>query len=410
MNRLGKPPLTRTLALGSVLALLVTATVWWVFHGVDQRRIVAYFDNAVGLYEGGEVRVLGVQVGSIDTVTPQPNRVRVELSVRRSLEVPADAGAAVISPSVVSGRFVQLTPVYDGGPKLAAGATIPNERTVTPVEIDEVYRSLNELSTALGPEGANSNGELSRLLRTSAKTLEGNGELISRTLRDLGEAGSTLSGSSEDLFSTVDQLQRITSNLAENDEQVRDFNSQMRDINQLLASQRDDLDTALSELALALDKIEKFVRNNREKLRSNVEQLNSVAKVLAEQNKALRETLTDAPLALGNLQNSYNAASGTLDTRANLNELRQPPLVLLCKLFKQIRPESQQGSLANVPSGLRDGCESVSSFLGNGGELLDPTETIAKLQQGGKPDLPLPLRRSSDELFQGSQGSGSKGQ
>ncbi|SDP88652.1 virulence factor Mce family protein [Actinopolyspora xinjiangensis] len=410
MKRLGKPPLTRGLALGSVLALLVAATVWWVFQGADQRRIVAYFDNAVGLYEGGEVRVLGVQVGNIDTVTPRPNRVRVEMSVRRDLDLPADAGAAVISPSVVSGRFVQLTPVYRGGAKLPPGASIPNERTVTPVEIDEVYRSLDELSTALGPEGANSDGELSRLLDTAAKNLKGNGELISRTLRDLGEAGSTLSGSSEDLFATVDQLQRITSNLAENDGQVRRFNSQMREVNSLLASQRDDLDTALSELALALDEVEAFVRNNREKLHSNVEQLNSVAEVLARQNEALRETLTNAPLALGNLQNSYNAASGTLDTRANLNELRQPPLVLLCKLFKQIRPESQQGSLANVPAGLRDGCESVSSFLGGGGELLDPAETIAEIQRGGKPDLPLPLRSSSDQLFQSSQGSGSKGQ
>ncbi|NYH78601.1 virulence factor Mce-like protein [Actinopolyspora biskrensis] len=412
MSRLGKPPFTRGLALGSVFVLLVSVAVWWVFFGVDQRRVVAYFDDAVGLYEGGEVRVLGVRVGSVDTVTPQPERVRVEMSVRRELKIPANAGAAVVSPSVVSGRFVQLTPVYENGPTLKDGATIPNERTVTPVEIDEVYNSLNELSEALGPKGANSDGELSEMLDTGAENLEGNGELISRTLRDLGEAGSTLSGSSEDLFATVDKLQKVTSNLADNDGEVRRFNSQMREINELLASQRDDLDTALSELALALNKVKSFVRTNKDKLHSNVEQLDSIAKVVSRQNKALRETLTKAPLALGNLQNSYNAASGTLDTRANLNELRQPPLVLLCKLLKQVRPESgnDASELANVPEGLRSGCESAQNFLDGGGKLPNPAETISKLQRGQRPDLPLPLRTSSDRVFGDSDGSGSGGQ
>ncbi|WP_019852788.1 MCE family protein [Actinopolyspora mortivallis] len=412
MSRSGKPPITRAIALSSVLALLVSAAVWWVFVGVDQRRVVAYFDNAVGLYEGGEVRVLGVRVGSIDTVTPQPRRVRVEMSVRRTLEIPADAKAAVISPSVVSGRFVQLTPVYRGGPTLSDGATIPLERTVTPVEIDEVYESLNELSTALGPEGANSDGALSDLLDTGARNLDGNGKLLSTTLRDLGELGDTLSGNSEELFDTVDKLQKITSNLADNDGQVRGFNSQMREINSLLAGQRDDLDRALSELAVALERVNSFVRDNREKVHSNVEQLASVAEVVSQQNAALRETLTNAPLALGNLQNSYNAASGTLDTRANLNELRQPPLVLLCKLFRQIRPEGggQRARAVEVPRGLSSGCESVREFLGNGGQLPNPAETISELQRGGRPDLPLPLKHSSDRLFGDSDGTGSKGQ
>ncbi|NHD16581.1 MULTISPECIES: MCE family protein [unclassified Actinopolyspora] len=411
-RRLGKPPFTRGLALGSVLVLLVSVGVWWVFLGADQRRVVAYFDDAVGLYEGGEVRVLGVKVGSVDAVTPQPERVRVEMSVRRELKIPANAGAAVISPSVVSGRFVQLTPVYEGGPTLESGAVIPKGRTVTPVEIDEVYNSLNELSEALGPKGANSDGELSELLDTGARNLEGNGELISRTLRDLGEAGSTLSGSSEDLFATVDKLQKVTSNLAENDGEVRRFNSRMREINDLLASQRDDLDTALSELALALRKVKNFVRTNEDKLHSNVEQLDSIAKVVARQNEALRETLTNAPLALGNLQNSYNAASGTLDTRANLNELRQPPLVLLCKLLEQARPGSGNGpsQRTDAPAGLRSGCESVRNFLDAGGQLPDPAETISKLQRGQRPDLPVPLKTSSDRVFGGSDGSGSGGQ
>lgn len=392
MTRLGKPPFTRTLALGSAFALLVTAAAWWLFFGAEERRIVAYFDSAVGVYEGGDVRVLGVQVGQIDAVTPQPKRVRVEMTVRRDVEIPADAGAAVISPSAVSGRFVQLTPVYRGGPALESGAVIPNERTVTPVEIDQIYRSLNKLNTALGPKGANSEGALSELLDTSAANLRGNGKLISEMLRDLGKLGTTMSGTSEDFFATVDKLQKFTSTLAANDDEVRRFNTQMREVNELLASQRDDMGTALAELALALGKVESFVRDNRAKINSNVEQLNSVAKVLVEQKKALSETLTDAPLALGNLQNAYNAASGTLDTRALINELNQPPLVLVCKLVtKQVPPERTETLLGKLPDGLLDKCKSLQGALGGAAELPTPAETIAALQQGKPPPLPLPV-------------------
>lgn len=405
MNRLGKPPFTRGLALGSVFALLVTAAAWWVFFGVDERRIVAYFDSGVGVYEGGDVRVLGVDVGTIDSIKPEPKRVRVEMSVRRDLDVPADAGAVVVSPSVVSGRFVQLTPVYRGGPTMDEGAEIPNSRTVTPVEIDQMYSSLDKLTKALGPEGANSDGALSKLLDTGAANLKGNGKLLSETLRNLGKAGSTLAGSSDDLFATVDKLQKVTSMLAGNDDQVRRFNSQMREVNELLAAQRGELGTALAELAVALDKVESFVRDNREKLRSNVSQLNSVARVLVKEKTALRETLQNAPLALGNLQNSYNAASGTLDTRANINELNQPPLVLLCKLVKQTAPESGT-PLDKIPQGLLNTCKSLG---GSSGALPTPAETLSSLQRGKLPPLPLKVTRSSDEAFGGLSRTGSGG-
>lgn len=396
MTRPGKPPLTRTIALACAFGLLVTTAAWWLFFGSDTKRIVAYFDSAVGVYQGGEVRVLGVQVGQIESVTPQPKRVRVEMSVQRDVEIPADAGAVVVSPSVVSGRFIQLAPVYRGGPTIDSGAVIPNERTVTPVEIDQIYRSLNELTTALGPKGANSNGALSDLLHVGAANLKGNGKLLAETLRNLGKAGTTLAGSSEDLFATVDKLQKLTSTLASKDDQVRRFNEQMREVNELLASQRDDLGTALAELAVALGKVESFVRENREKLSSNVDQLNDVAKVLVKQEKALTEVLTTAPLALGNVQNAYNAASGTLDTRANINELNTPPLMLVCKLLtKQLPPEGLE-----LPDGVVDACGSVNQALGLD-ELPTPAETISSLQRGELPELPLPL---SDAL--GRQGGG----
>ncbi|MCI2417095.1 MCE family protein [Saccharopolyspora sp. K220] len=379
-----RPSLTRALSIAVVVVLAATVGVWWLFFGAAERQVTAYFNAAVGIYPGGDVRILGVPVGTVDEIVPQGQLVRVVMSVDRDVDVPADAGAVAVSPSVVSDRYVQLTPVYKGGPKLADGAVIPKERTATPVELDQIYRSLNDLTTALGPNGANAQGALTDLLNTGAANLGGNGQALSETIRNLGEVGTTLSGNSEQLFSTVDNLQKFTSMLAANDDQVRRFNTQMQQVSSFLAGERQDMSAAMAELAIALGKVESFVRDNRELLKSNVDQLNAVANVLVEQKAALSESLNNAPLALSNLNNAYNGASGTLDTRANINELNQPPLVSVCKLL-------QQNSTAQVPKEVSDACASLQPILDGAVKLPTPAETLNALQKGTLPPLPLPL-------------------
>lgn len=383
MTDVAQSKVGRFIAIACVLALVVTAALWWVFAGMNGRRVTAHFAAAVGVYPGGDVRVLGVKVGTIDEVTPEGKTVKVVFTLDRDVRVPENAQAVVVSPSVVSDRYVQLAPAYTGGPVLGDDAVIPRERTATPVELDELYSSLDKLTTALGPNGANADGALADLLNSAARNLEGNGQALNDTLKNLGQATRTLSGSKEDLFATVDNLQKFTAMLAANDSQVRDFNKQLADVSKMLADERGDLGAALNELATALGMVQGFIKDNREVLKSNVDKLASITQVLVNQRAALAETLDVAPLALGNLQNSYNAASGTLDTRANINELNQPPIVLVCKLIQQATPN-------NVPPVLAQTCKQLEPLLTGAIPLKSPAEVLGDLNAGKLP-LPLPL-------------------
>jgi len=375
--------LGRALAMACVLALLASAALWWVFSGVNSRKVTALFSAAVGLYQGSDVRVLGVKVGTIEDVKPEGKLVRVVMTLDRDVKVPADAQAVVVAPSVVSDRYVQLAPAYTAGPTMGDNVLIPRERTATPVELDELYSSLNKLTTALGPNGANKDGALSDLLTSAAHDLDGNGQALNDTIKQLGDATRTLSGSKEDLFATVDNLSSFTAMLAANDSQVRDFNAQLADVAGFLADERENLGAALTELANALGQVQGFIKDNRAVLKSNVDKLASITGVLVKQRAALAETLDVAPLALGNLQNSYNAGSGTLDTRADLNELNQPPIVLICKLIKQVGP-------GTVPPALSQVCSQLEPVLTGALPLPTPAEALSSLSQGKLP-LPLPL-------------------
>jgi len=382
-SRAGKN-LARTVAIACVLALIAAVAVWWAFQHADSKRVSANFTAAVGVYPGGDVRMLGVTVGHIDDVIPQGTTVRVNMSVDRKVKVPADAKAVVVAPSVVSDRYVQLTPTYTSGPQLSDGALIPRERTATPVELDEIYKSLDQLTTALGPQGANSKGALSDLLNTSARNLNGNGKALGDTINQLGQATGTLADSRRDLFGTVDNLQKFTSMLAANDSQVRQFNQQMADATNFLAGEKDDLGAALHELAIALAQVQGFIKDNRAAFKGDVDKLASITQVLVDQRNSLAQVLDVAPVALGNLQNAYNASSGTLDTRADINELTQPPLLQVCKLIQQNQPKQ-------LPALLAQTCGQLAPVLSGAVPLPTPAQAISSLQQGKLPPLPLPV-------------------
>ncbi len=290
----------------------------------------------------------------------------------------------VVAPSVVSDRYVQLTPAYTSGPKLADNATIPRERTATPVELDQLYDSLNKLTTTLGPNGANKNGALSDLLNTAAANLKGNGQNLGDTIKQLGEATKTLSGSKDDLFATVDNLQKFVTTLANSDQQVRSFNTQLAQVSGNLAGQRADLGDALRELSGALGQVQSFIKDNRDVLKSNVDKLTGVTKVLVDQRAALAEILDVAPTGIGNVANAYNAASGTLDARADLNELSQPPIVMVCNLVRQVTPK-------NLPPVLSDACGQLAPVLTGVLPLPSFQQILTSMQQGKVPPLPVPL-------------------
>ena len=91
-------------------------------------------------------------------------------------KVPANAKAVIASPSIVADRYIQLTPAYSKGDVMADGAEIPLDRTAVPLELDQIYQSLNDLAVALGPKGANDQGALSRLLDVCAENLNGQGQ------------------------------------------------------------------------------------------------------------------------------------------------------------------------------------------------------------------------------------------
>ena len=142
--------------------------------------VVAYFANSNGIFVGDEVRILGVAVGKIDKIEPQPERVKITFWFDGKYQVPADAKAVILSPSLVTARAIQLTPAYTGGPQLQNDAVIPQERTAVPVEWDDLRQDLEKLTQMLQPTHGGVS-PLGSLVTTAANNLRGQGATIRDT-------------------------------------------------------------------------------------------------------------------------------------------------------------------------------------------------------------------------------------
>ncbi|RVW01119.1 MCE family protein [Rhodococcus xishaensis] len=379
-------------ALITAFAVLAVGVPWWLFQNLGTTKITAYFDRSVGIYAGSDVRVLGVKVGTVDSVVPLGGEVEVKMTVDRGIDIPADAQAAQVTPSVVSDRYIQLTPVYTGGEKMGRQATIPRARTATPVEVDRLYASVTELSEALGPNGANKNGALSDLVDTAAANLDGNGEVLGNTFAQLSAAARRLSDSRADIFDTVKNLQVFVSALAANDAQVRQFNTQLADLSGYLAVEKENLGLALNQLSLALGDVARFVENNRDLLDQNLDGLTTVTETVADQRDSLAEALVTIPLAISNLVNAHDAESGTLHMRVDLTDL-QDPLGLGCKLMdvaKLMPGDPRFEAIGEEMRPLIDNCKLITDQMTAG--VKTPTLNLPlgilsgdNLQQGAVP-------------------------
>lgn len=373
--------------LGLLLVVaLVAALVVVFFPGSEKRTLVADFPRTVSLYEGSDVRILGVPVGTVDTVTPQGTVVRVEMSYDAEHELPADAKAVIVAPSIVGDRFVQLTPAYDGGETLPDGAQLSVEQTATPLELDEIFGSLNDLNIALGPEQSNRPvdggvGPLTRLLDSTARNLGGQGAQLNQTIEDFGDLTKTLDDNKDELFDSLSQVQQFTTTLADNDATVRDFNRSLSAGAQVLADERQNLARALRDLGVAMGEIRTFVRENRDALSSNIDGLQRVTSTLASRRDALDETLRIAPAALNNLFLAGNTDAGTLDTRDNISELlvnlQKNPGVAICTIAGAAVGSDTCDSLTGILDDVAVPTAGRSAPLGQGaGEALSPTGQV----------------------------------
>ncbi|HUQ00541.1 MAG TPA: MCE family protein [Aeromicrobium sp.] len=307
---------TRLLIAGGVILTLLVA--WLLPSGANERTVTAHFPQAVSIYKGSDVTIMGVPVGRVTEVVPQGDSVKVVMHYSGDYKLPADVKAAIVTPTLVADRFVQLVPAYSTGPVLPDDGDIPLERSVVPVEMDRIYRSISTITETLGPAGANKKGALGKVLASTADSLDGNGELGHEALENLAAAARSFGDNSPELFATVESLAGITETLAKNDEDMTAFLKDLSRVSKQLGGESDELEKALEAIAKAVIVTQDFVHDNRKQLATDLSQVSHLFEVILREKESLKTTLELGPLGLTNLVLQFDKTSSGAGIRVQL--------------------------------------------------------------------------------------------
>ncbi|WP_036340019.1 MlaD family protein [Mycolicibacterium aromaticivorans] len=177
----------------TVLAVAVAVSIKVLAPKLNPTRAMcAEFTDAVGLYPGNKVALLGIEIGSTTAIVNKPDHVEVDFTVPADLVLPADVGAVTYSQSIVTDRHVELTKPYTGGPKFTGPGCIKLKSTKTPISVSETFSAIGSLTDAIlgsqpgqDPSTAPGVQAINDSLSAASNSLQGTGPGINKTMRNL---------------------------------------------------------------------------------------------------------------------------------------------------------------------------------------------------------------------------------
>ncbi|WP_106401731.1 MCE family protein [Actinocorallia populi] len=249
--------------------------------------VVVYFEKTPALYEASRVKVMGSNVGVVEDLRIEDDKVRVRLRVDSGVPLPSGVRATIAAESAIGERSVILFPAWrPGDGREKPGAVIPIERTEPAVEIDEALTAFTDLAESVDP------AKVSRLVGTGADLVEGRGDSINRALSTTSELADDLAAQDERLVSVAEGLRDLSSSLNDRDEKLRRLIDSFATVSGQLADERTRLKNFLVGLETLIRTGDVVIRAYREKLPTTLVKTSTLVMTLKANSASLAKTIT----------------------------------------------------------------------------------------------------------------------
>jgi len=249
--------------IGLVLTLSFRlSTLSGLFSG-GGRELHAQFTDAAGIAPGDVVRIAGIDVGTVKGVSVQRDHALVDLTVHDGVRLGERTTATLQLDTLLGQHSLALAPAGSG--ELAAGSTIPLDRTTTPFGVTDAL-----LGTAqrLAPIDTR---QLTKALDTVAATID-------PAAPDVRTAATGLSG----LARTVSQREG----------EVQELFAQTAQISATLAARSKDISTLLANSGSILQTLDQRQLVIRALLRTTSSLAATVTAVIADNQGQVTPALT----------------------------------------------------------------------------------------------------------------------
>ncbi|BDY33288.1 MCE family protein [Mycolicibacterium mageritense] len=291
MNR-GRSTFLKFGAFAIVMAVL-TAFLFMTFseyRGGTYSSYSAVFKDASRLEAGDSVRVAGVRVGTVKSVSLQPDKsVLVEFDTDRSVALTTGTNAAVRYLNLVGDRYLELLDTPDSTRLLAAGSQIPVDRTQSALDLDLLLGGLRPVIQGLNPQDVNA------LTSSLVNIFQGQGDTLDSLMSKTSSFSNTLGDNNEVIQQLIDNLNDVVGTL---DRDGNKFSATIDRLEKLiggLSEDRDPIGTAITSIDNGTASVANLLTQARPPLAGTVDQLNRLAPLLDDNKAVLDRGLQKGP-------------------------------------------------------------------------------------------------------------------
>lgn len=280
-------------------------------------EVTVLFDSAVGVYETSDVLSLDAAIGTVEDVELTGDNVRVVLSLRDDVPLPADVQATIEAQTVLGERNVTLFPAWSaelessGAERLADGDTIPLERTSVPVEPDEALQAFNELVASLDPD------VVGGLVTDSATILDGRGERVGASIDAATDLTETLQAIDGPMLEAAASLNQVASVLNTRDAQLRALIDDFGVAVEVLAGEREQVQGLLSSLVGLSGEVTAILDVHGERLPPTIATLVAAMQVVETNRDTITVLADQLPVVTESFEAAYKEDIGGFFLKVN---------------------------------------------------------------------------------------------
>jgi len=232
----------------------------------------ANFSDATRLKGGQKVRIAGVPVGSVDSVSLNPNNsVDVAFTVDKRYTLYSSTRAVIRYDNLVGDRFLEITAGPGELRKLRPGGTIDRDHTQPALDLDALLGGLRPVLKGLD---ANKINTVSSYV---IELLQGQGGALSNLLANTSSFGSALGARDQVIGDVINNLNTVLGTV---DAKGAQFSASVDELQKLisgLSQGRDAIAGAIPPLATTTSDLTQFLKSARRPLQGNIENVRPIA-------------------------------------------------------------------------------------------------------------------------------------
>lgn len=236
----------------------------------------AHFSDSGGARPGDDVRIDGVKVGSIKSVSLDGKQVRIEFRAG-DVRLGDETTAIVRSENALGSKYLAIEPGGRGDE-----SQIPVARTDPGYAVSEVLGRLTSNNSQVDVD------QVTRSFKSLTKVLEATPDEFSDALAGVSELSRTISKRDAELDQLLQQASNVSGVLAARSGQIVSLITAGNSIFEEISAQRQRLQVLFAEVGRAADQISRLVEDNRKTIGADLTEI-----------KRLSETLNDYRSDLG---------------------------------------------------------------------------------------------------------------